>query len=757
MSIAVASASGPAQDGARSGGRRRRRQPPRLAARGLARRQVRPRGGPHPPDRHPGARPPAARPAPRRPPPRAHDRHDDLRLPGLAARRPRQGARRATASCVEGHHVMHVPGLNEELGATVGVGQPARRPAARLEATTACSASGTARRPGSTAPPTRSATATSSASPRTGGALALVGDDPGCKSSTIPSASESLLASLHMPVFYPGNVQEVLDLGLHALACSRASGPVGRLQDRHERRRRARHRRRRARPRHAGDADRRVERQAVRARAERQPARAGVARHGAHAARPAHRARARVRARERRQPDRGRRRDAWLGIVAAGKPYYDLMQALRGLGLDGRGLERAGIRILKLGMLWPLEPRDRARVRARARRDPRGRGEGPVPRDARSRRRSTARPARRASSASATSTASRCCPRELDLDADLIARAVAARLEARGVQHRLGRARALAAARRDRTAARRSCRWRSARPFFCSGCPHNTLDRRRPTARSSAPASAATRWCCSTPRARARSPASRRWAARARSGSAWRRSPTTRHLVQNLGDGTFHHSGSLAIRAAVAAGVNITYKLLYNEHVAMTGGQDVEGQLSVPDLTRWLELEGVARIIVTTEDPSATAASSWPRSPRCATASELLAAQQELAAGRGRDRPDPRPGVRGRAAPPAQARQGRRARRSASGSTSASARAAATAAQKSELPVGAAGRDRVRPQDPDPPGLLQQGLLLPRGRLPVVPHGRARQAAPKHADARRSTSSCPSRAGSWPTPTSACG
>ena len=59
---------------------------------------------------------------------------------------------------------------------------------------------------------------------RTGGALAIVGDDPSCKSSTIPSASESLLASLQMPVFFPGNVQEVLDLGLHALACSRASG-----------------------------------------------------------------------------------------------------------------------------------------------------------------------------------------------------------------------------------------------------------------------------------------------------------------------------------------------------------------------------------------------------------------------------------------------------------------------------------------------------------------------------------------------------
>ena len=102
------------------------------------------------------------------------------------------------------------------------------------------------------------------------------------------------------------------------------------------------------------------------------------------------------------------------------------------------------------------------------------------------------------------------------------------------------------------------------------------------------------------------------------------------HLVQNLGDGTYFHSGSLAIRAAVAAGINITYKLLYNGTVAMTGGQDAPGGRDIPDVTRLLLADGVARVIVTSDDPDRWHGADFPKGIQVWDRSRLDEAQRVL-------------------------------------------------------------------------------------------------------------------------------
>jgi indolepyruvate ferredoxin oxidoreductase len=526
---------------------------------------------------------------------------------------------------VEGHHVRHVPGLNEELGATSAWGSQlaGQLPGSNYDGVLAM---WYGKAPGLDRAADSLRHGNFVGVPRTGGALAVVGDDPGCKSSTIPSASESLLASLQMPVFYPGSVQDVLDLGLHALACSRASGLwsgfkiVTSVADAVGTATVARNRVMPVMPtvdwngkpyEHVPNgnllapASLDMERSMFGPRTELALAYArenGVNRiEGA--------------------------RQAWLGIVAAGKNYYDLMHALRELGLDGAGLERAGIRILKLGMIWPVESEI-------AREFARGLDEVVVAEEKGPFLETLVKEALYGVPDAPRILGKRdehgqpLLPRELDLDADLIARAVAARLAVRGVridsvEARLRKLAEIHGRPSELPMAQRT-------PFFCSGCPHNSSVK-APEGTLVGGGIGCHTMVLLNPEGKGEITGITQMGGE---GAQWiGMAPFTddSHLVQNLGDGTFHHSGSLAIRAAVAAGVNITYKLLYNEHVAMTGGQAIEGQLSVPDLTRWLELEGARRIIVTTEDTSRYRGVELAGIAELRDRSELLAAQQELA------------------------------------------------------------------------------------------------------------------------------
>ncbi len=304
---------------------------------------------------------------------------------------------------------------------------------------------------------------------RTGGGLAVVGDDPSCKSSTIPSASEPMFASLHMPVFFPGTVQEVVDLGLHAYACSRASGlwagfkivtsvadAVGTIEV----------------------APDRVAPVLPDLGYEHEPTGHLLAPPSLEMERSLLGVRtdlALAYARENGVNSIEGAKDAWLGIVAGGKPYHDLMHALRNLGLGEGALERAGIRILKLGMVWPLEQEI---VREFAR----GLGEILVVEEKGPFVETHLKEALYGTQGAPLvhgkrdGQGERLLPVELDLDADVIARAVAAllgqKIQLDSVEAYIRRLDSIENRGRELPMMAGGGAQRS--PFFCSGCPHNS-------------------------------------------------------------------------------------------------------------------------------------------------------------------------------------------------------------------------------------------------------------------------------------------
>jgi indolepyruvate ferredoxin oxidoreductase len=314
--------------------------------------------------------------------------------------------------------------------------------------------------------------------------------------------------------------------------------------------------------------------------------------------------------------------DAWLGILTTGKTYYDVRQALAELGLPEAALRRYGIRILKMGMLFPMEPRI---VREFAR----GLQEVLVIEEKRGFLELFAKevlyawPDRPQIVGKFDEEERPLVPVVAELDADLIARVVAKRLARKlrieSVEARIQHLDDLKRQPRSLTLQRTA--------FFCSGCPHN-----RSTVIPEGSVAAAGIGCHGMAMGMDRGIIG--VTQMGGEGAQWigvAPFTGTPHLFQNIGDGTLFHSGSLAVNYAVAAGVNVTYKILYNSAVAMTGGQDAAGALPIPALTRRLEAEGVKRIIITTDAPDKYKGVTIPANAEVWHRDRVLEAQSLLA------------------------------------------------------------------------------------------------------------------------------
>jgi indolepyruvate ferredoxin oxidoreductase len=462
-----------------------------------------------------------------------------------------------------------------------------------------------------------------------GGAVAFVGDDPAAKSSTVPGASEYLLADLGMPVLYPADPQDIVDLGRHAVAMSRASGlwvalkivatvadgvglveaGPGRVNPAADHGRPYAHQPN-ARMLQPGLSEMERSREGIRREVAIAYARAnGVNRVETFGAAPR------------------------VGIVAGGKTYLELRQALRIIGLDEAELSARGMRLLHLRMIHPLIPdqieefaagldeiivveEKRPFVESAVKHILYGRPDAP---------RVTGR----------GHAGEPLFPPDGELDADLIARGLAERLG--GPQF------PAVQAWRARTATPRTVTQLplvARTPYFCSGCPHNSSTKVPAGSMVGGGIGCHALVLMMEPDAVGEVTGLTQMGGE---GAQWiGMEPflrTRKHLLQNIGDGTFHHSGSLAVRAAIASGADITFKLLYNSAVAMTGGQAAVGAMAVPALTRALAAEGARRIIVTTGEPRryrqrsfrqrhgrlADIAEVWPRD-------QLAEAQQALSA-----------------------------------------------------------------------------------------------------------------------------
>ncbi|WP_010490411.1 indolepyruvate ferredoxin oxidoreductase family protein [Pseudomonas sp. S9] len=491
------------------------------------------------------------------------------------------------------NHIHFQPGVNEELAATAvwGSQQTNLFPGARYDGVFAM---WYGKGPGVDRCGDVFKHGNSAGVSKHGGVLLLAGDDHGCKSSSIANQSEHAFIAASIPVLNPSNVQEILDYGIIGWELSRYSGCWVALKTIAEN----------------VDSSAVVDVDPLRIEVE-YPSDFELPEDGVHIRWPdpplvqekrlniykIYAARAFALANNLNQVKLDSPNPR-LGIITTGKSYLDVRQALEDLGLDEDLCAQVGLRVFKVGMSWPLEPvsvhqfaegLDEILVVEEKRgiiedqltgqlynwpvgKRPRVVGEF-------------------------DESGKSLLPNLSELTPAMIARAIAKRLEpiysSEQIQARL----AFLAAKEASLAAPKHTTVRT--PHFCSGCPHNTSTKLPEGSRAQGGIGChyMTQWMDRN---------TDTFTQMGGEGATWiGQAPftDTPHIFQNLGDGTYFHSGQLALRAAVAAGVNITYKILYNDAVAMTGGQPIDGELRVDQLSQQVFAEGVKRIALVSDEP----------------------------------------------------------------------------------------------------------------------------------------------------------
>ncbi|CAN7421678.1 indolepyruvate ferredoxin oxidoreductase family protein [Pseudoduganella sp. LjRoot289] len=516
------------------------------------------------------------------------------------------------------HNVEFLPAINEELGATAVLGsqQVEADPTRKVDGVFAMwygkgpgvDRAGDALKHGHAY----------GSSPR-GGVLVILGDDHGCVSSSMPHQSEQTLIAWGMPVINPANIQEYLEFGLYGWALSRYSGAWSGFKAISETVEGGAVVELPPLPQYAMPADYTAPPGGLH---NRWPDLPGLAlEQRVEAKLEAVQAFARANSIDRLVVPAPR---AVIGIIGAGKAYLDLLEALERLGLPLSRLEELGVRLYKPGLTYPLE---RTRLAAFAEGleeilvvEEKGAVIEQQVKNSFYNLPQAARPAvvgktdrhgHALLSALGELRPSRIAP--------ALVQWLAPWYPGLDLQRMLPDFCAAELLSNSADGVKRT-------PYFCSGCPHNTSTSVPEGSRAMAGIGChfMATWMKRD---------TNYLAQMGGEGISWvgsSRFVGEKHVFQNLGDGTYYHSGSLAIRQAIAARTNITYKILYNDAVAMTGGQPVDGSLSVPQIVQQVVSEGAKKVVVVTDQPENYAGVALPAGVTVHHRSELDAMQRML-------------------------------------------------------------------------------------------------------------------------------